>query len=102
MRLDHRPVYVVRLTRTVISNGAHQAIEFGNPIRVLYPIRPSRSTRWPAQSVIGQAGEATIFALSEAGSADIRRAHAAHPVSALQSEYSAPSNGRLPHRYCNR
>ena len=51
--------------------------------------------------MIGQAGKLTIFALSEAGSADIRRAHAAHPVSALQSEYSAPSNGRLPHRYCN-
>jgi hypothetical protein len=27
MRLDRRPVSVVRLTRTVISNGAHQEIE---------------------------------------------------------------------------
>jgi hypothetical protein len=33
-----RPMYVVRLTRTVISNGAHQEIEFENPIRVLYLI----------------------------------------------------------------
>jgi hypothetical protein len=31
-------MYVVRLTRTVISNGAHQEIEFGNPSRALYPI----------------------------------------------------------------
>jgi len=27
--------YVVRLTRTVISTGAHHEIEFENPIRVL-------------------------------------------------------------------
>jgi hypothetical protein len=36
--VDHRPVYVVRLTRTVTSNGAHQEIEFENPIRMLYLI----------------------------------------------------------------
>ncbi len=29
-----------------------------------------------------------FFGLSEAGIANIRRAHAVHPVSALQSEYS--------------
>jgi hypothetical protein len=31
-------MYVVRLARTVISNGAHQEIGFGNPSRVLYPV----------------------------------------------------------------
>ena len=33
-------------------------------------------------------GKALYFGLSEAGAANIRRAHAEHPVSALQSEYS--------------
>ena len=33
-------------------------------------------------------GKALYFGLSEAGVANIRRAHAEHPVSALQSEYS--------------
>src|SRR6476620_9112388 len=34
------------------------------------------------------AGKVRYFGLSEAGLANIRRAHAVHPVSALQSEYS--------------
>jgi aryl-alcohol dehydrogenase-like predicted oxidoreductase len=33
-------------------------------------------------------GKARFFGLSEAGTANIRRAHGVHPVSALQSEYS--------------
>src|SRR5947208_2230620 len=33
-------------------------------------------------------GKVRYFGLSEAGEASIRRAHAVHPVSALQSEYS--------------
>jgi aryl-alcohol dehydrogenase-like predicted oxidoreductase len=35
-----------------------------------------------------EAGKVRFFGLSEAGMANIRRAHAVHPVSALQSEYS--------------
>jgi aryl-alcohol dehydrogenase-like predicted oxidoreductase len=35
-----------------------------------------------------QAGKVRFFGLSEAGVANIRRAHATYPVSALQSEYS--------------
>jgi aryl-alcohol dehydrogenase-like predicted oxidoreductase len=35
-----------------------------------------------------KAGKVRYFGLSEAGKANIRRAHAVHPVSALQSEYS--------------
>ena len=41
--------------------------------------------------VVGElvaAGKVRFFGLSEAGVANIRRAHAVHPVSALQSEYS--------------
>jgi aryl-alcohol dehydrogenase-like predicted oxidoreductase len=35
-----------------------------------------------------KAGKVAHFGLSEAGAATIRRAHAVHPVTALQSEYS--------------
>jgi aryl-alcohol dehydrogenase-like predicted oxidoreductase len=48
----------------------------------------------PVEEVAGavaqlvQAGKVRFFGLSEAGVANIRRAHAVHPVSALQSEYS--------------
>jgi aryl-alcohol dehydrogenase-like predicted oxidoreductase len=48
----------------------------------------------PMEDVAGTVGELVaqgkvrFFGLSEAGVANIRRAHAVHPVSALQSEYS--------------
>jgi aryl-alcohol dehydrogenase-like predicted oxidoreductase len=48
----------------------------------------------PMEDVAGTVGELVnegkvrFFGLSEAGIANIRRAHAVHPVSALQSEYS--------------
>ena len=48
----------------------------------------------PIEEVAGTVGELVregkvlYFGLSEAGAANIRRAHAVHPVSALQSEYS--------------
>lgn len=40
-----------------------------------------------------QAGKVRFFGLSEAGPETIRRAHAVHPVSALQSEYSLWERG---------
>ena len=48
----------------------------------------------PIEDVVGvmselvQAGKVRYLGLSEAGVANIRRAHAVHPISALQSEYS--------------
>ena len=52
-------------------------------------IRPCRWRRWPARWAIwSRQGKVRFFGLSEAGVANIRRAHAVHPVSALQSEYS--------------
>ena len=48
----------------------------------------------PVEEVIGtvsrliEAGKVRFIGLSEAGTANIRRAHATHPVSVLQSEYS--------------
>jgi hypothetical protein len=42
-----------------------------------------------------------FFALSEAGSANIRRAHAVHPVLRCRPNIQRPCRGRLPHRYCD-
>ncbi|MGD0494005.1 MAG: aldo/keto reductase [Steroidobacteraceae bacterium] len=61
-------------------------------IDLLYQHRVDRSV--PIEDVAGTVGELVrqgkvrFFGLSEAGSSTIRRAHAVHPVSALQSEYS--------------
>jgi aryl-alcohol dehydrogenase-like predicted oxidoreductase len=61
-------------------------------IDLLYQHRVDRDV--PMEDVAGtvgelvKAGKVRFFGLSEAGPASIRRAHAVHPVSALQSEYS--------------
>jgi aryl-alcohol dehydrogenase-like predicted oxidoreductase len=61
-------------------------------IDLLYQHRVDRTV--PMEDVAGtvgelvKAGKVRYFGLSEAGVANIKRAHAVHPVSALQSEYS--------------
>jgi len=61
-------------------------------IDLLYQHRVDRAV--PIEEVAGavgdlvKAGKVRFFGLSEAGVANIRRAHAVHPVTALQSEYS--------------
>lgn len=61
-------------------------------IDLLYQHRVDRDV--PMEDVAGAVGDLVrqgkvrFFGLSEAGVANIRRAHAVHPVSALQSEYS--------------
>lgn len=61
-------------------------------IDLLYQHRVDRNV--PMEDVAGavaeliKEGKVRFFGLSEAGVANIRRAHAVHPVSALQSEYS--------------
>jgi aryl-alcohol dehydrogenase-like predicted oxidoreductase len=61
-------------------------------IDLLYQHRIDRNV--PIEDVAGtvgelvQEGKVRFFGLSEVGAATLRRAHAVHPVSALQSEYS--------------
>jgi aryl-alcohol dehydrogenase-like predicted oxidoreductase len=61
-------------------------------IDLFYQHRVDRAV--PMEDVVGtvadlvRAGKVRFFGLSEAGVENIRRAHAVHPVSALQSEYS--------------
>lgn len=63
-----------------------------NYIDLLYQHRVDPAV--PIEEVAGvvgdlvKQGKVRFFGLSEAGPANIRRAHAVHPVSALQSEYS--------------
>ncbi|HXW82969.1 MAG TPA: aldo/keto reductase [Candidatus Binataceae bacterium] len=76
----------------------HQAVEGclrrlrTDYIDLLYQHRVDRAV--PIEDVAGAVGDLVkqgkvrFFGLSEAGVANIRRAHAVHPVSALQSEYS--------------
>jgi aryl-alcohol dehydrogenase-like predicted oxidoreductase len=61
-------------------------------IDLFYQHRVDKNT--PIEDTVGaladlvQAGKVRYIGLSEAGAATIRRAHAVHPISALQSEYS--------------
>ena len=51
------------------------------------PAVPMEDVAGTVGELVGE-GKVRFFGLSEAGVANIRRAHAVHPVSALQSEYS--------------
>ena len=51
------------------------------------PDTPVEET-WGAMSELVEAGKVRFLGISEAAPATIRRAHAVHPVSALQTEYS--------------
>ena len=84
--LDSRPEHI----RQVVE-GSLRRLQTDR-IDLLYQHRVDPAV--PIEEVAGTGGELVregkvrFFGLSEAGVANIRRAHAAHPVSALQSEYS--------------
>jgi aryl-alcohol dehydrogenase-like predicted oxidoreductase len=84
--VDSRPENVVR-----VVEGCLRRLQTDH-IDLLYQHRVDRAV--PIEDVAGAVGElirqgkVRFFGLSEAGIANIRRAHAVHPVSALQSEYS--------------
>jgi aryl-alcohol dehydrogenase-like predicted oxidoreductase len=83
---DSRPENIVRVVEGCLSRLRTDHID------LLYQHRVDRSV--PIEDVAGAVGELVkqgkvlYFGLSEAGIGAIRRAHAVHPVSALQSEYS--------------
>ena len=86
MGLDSRPEHI----RQVVE-GSLRRLQTDR-IDLLYQHRVDPAV--PIEEVAGTVGELVtagkvrFFGLSEAGVANIRRAHAVHPVSALQSEYS--------------
>ncbi len=84
--LDSRPEHV----REVVEGSLRR---LGTDyIDVLYQHRVDPKV--PIEETVGvmadlvRAGKVRFLGLSEAGEANIRRAHAAHPISVLQSEYS--------------
>lgn len=84
--MDSRPENIVR-----VVDGCLQRLQ-SDHIDLLYQHRLDRSV--PIEDVAGtvgrlvEQGKVRYFGLSEVGVANLRRAHAVHPVSALQSEYS--------------
>jgi aryl-alcohol dehydrogenase-like predicted oxidoreductase len=84
--LDSRPETIRRAVE-----GSLQRLQTDH-IDLLYQHRVDPAV--PIEEVAGtvgelvQEGKVRFFGLSEAGVATIRRAHAVHPVTALQSEYS--------------
>lgn len=84
--LDSRPATI----RQVVE-GSLRRLQTDH-IDLLYQHRVDPAV--PIEEVAGTVGELVregtvrFFGLSEAGTANIRRAHAVHPVTALQSEYS--------------
>jgi aryl-alcohol dehydrogenase-like predicted oxidoreductase len=83
---DSRPVHIREVVEASLKRLRTDHID------LLYQHRVDRQV--PMEDVAGAVGELVrqgkvrYFGLSEAGIASIRRAHAVHPVSALQSEYS--------------
>jgi aryl-alcohol dehydrogenase-like predicted oxidoreductase len=86
VELDSRP----KTIRAVVEGSLRRLGT--DHIDLLYQHRVDLAV--PIEDVAGTVGDLVregkvlFFGLSEAGAANIRRAHAEHPVSALQSEYS--------------
>ncbi|MFF0445961.1 aldo/keto reductase [Streptomyces sp. NPDC004609] len=85
-RLDSRPEHIREVTENSLRHLDTDVID------VLYQHRVDPNV--PIEEVAGTVGEliaegkVRYFGLSEAGPDTIRRAHAVHPVSVLQTEYS--------------
>ena len=84
--VDSRPAHIREVVEGCLRRLGTDYID------LLYQHRVDRTV--PIEDVAGAVGDLVkqgkvrFFGLSEAGVANIRRAHAVHPVSALQSEYS--------------
>ncbi len=84
--VDSRPAHIREVVEQCLRRLGTDYID------LLYQHRVDRAV--PIEDVAGAVGDLVkqgkvrFFGLSEAGVANIRRAHAVHPVSALQSEYS--------------
>lgn len=83
---DSRPETIIRVVEGCLNRLQTDHID------LLYQHRLDRGV--PIEDVAGTvgdlvtAGKVRFFGLSEVGIANLRRAHAVHPISALQSEYS--------------
>jgi aryl-alcohol dehydrogenase-like predicted oxidoreductase len=93
--LDSRPEHV----REVVEGSLRRLKT--DRIDILYQHRIDPKV--PIEDTVGvmaelvRAGKARYLGLSEAGESNIRRAHAVHPISVLQSEYSLWERNLEPH-----
>lgn len=84
--LDSRPASIRRAVEGSLRRLRVEAIDLLYQHRV-DPEVPIEDVAGTVKELIGE-GKVQHFGLSEAGVRTIRRAHAVHPVTALQSEYS--------------
>jgi aryl-alcohol dehydrogenase-like predicted oxidoreductase len=83
---DSRPEHIREVVDASLKRLATDRIDLLYQHRV-DPDVPMEDVAGAVGELVAQ-GKVRFFGLSEAGIANIRRAHAVHPVSALQSEYS--------------
>jgi aryl-alcohol dehydrogenase-like predicted oxidoreductase len=86
MGIDGSPGYVRRACDASLGRLGVDHIDLYYQHRV-DPTVPIEETVG-AMSELVEAGKVRFLGLSEAGAATVRRAHAVHPITALQSEYS--------------
>ncbi|OWV96354.1 aldo/keto reductase [Rhizobium sp. R72] len=95
--VDSRPENVRRVAEASLKRLGIETIDLFYQHRV-DPNVPIEETVGAMAELVRE-GKVRALGLSEAGSATIRRAHAVHPIAALQSEYSLwsrdPENGVL-------
>ncbi|KAA3452541.1 aldo/keto reductase [Mesorhizobium sp. SARCC-RB16n] len=84
--VDSRPRHIREVVEASLGRLATDHIDLLYQHRV-DPAVPLEDVAGAVGELVAQ-GKVRFFGLSEAGAANIRRAHAVHPVSALQSEYS--------------
>ncbi|MES0199264.1 aldo/keto reductase [Mesorhizobium sp. M7A.F.Ca.US.010.02.1.1] len=83
---DSRPEHIREVVEASLGRLGTDHIDLLYQHRV-DPAVPMEDVAGAVGEMIAQ-GKVRFFGLSEAGAANIRRAHAVHPVSAVQSEYS--------------
>ena len=85
-RMDSRPAHIREAVEGSLKRLQTDHVDLIYQHRV-DPDVPMEDVAGAVADLIKE-GKARFFGLSEAGTANIRRAHAVHPVTALQSEYS--------------
>jgi aryl-alcohol dehydrogenase-like predicted oxidoreductase len=86
VRADGRPDYVTQACEASLARLGVETIDLYYQHRVDPEVAIEETVGAMARLV--EAGKVRALGLSEAGAETLRRAHATHPISALQSEYS--------------
>jgi aryl-alcohol dehydrogenase-like predicted oxidoreductase len=84
--VDSRPEHIREVAEASLRRLGTDRIDLFYQHRV-DPLVPIEDVTGAVGALVRE-GKVRFFGLSEAGAGNIRRAHAVHPVSALQSEYS--------------